>query len=181
MLNNGLMRKIALVLVPIIVILLLFSIWGLFYFRSKKPVDCSTFKQEEPSGRVIFSYGCDVEQELGDGLTLRVVNLRDYIFLFGRLYLNLVQVKDGKVVSHWYLAKVLGKSDGILLIIKSGKSLSTDPDEQRSFLSIPALKKWLDSNSFKNKQVIAVFYTPSGKNKQYFVEMDVYQGDVKKD
>ena len=130
------MRKIALVLIPVAVILSLFSAWGLVKLRSTQPVNCLTFKQEEPSGRASFVYGCDMEQDVGDGMVLKVVNLRNYVSLFGRLYLNLVQVKDGKVESHWYLARAFGKPDGMLLIIKTGRTLSTDPDEQRIFLTV---------------------------------------------
>src|SRR4030066_954457 len=157
------MRKFAVPLVIVVLILTCVVVGGLFYLRERQPVNCNTFREENPNGGVVTTYGCDIEHDLGNGMTLKVANLRNYSFLFNKYFiLNFAQEKGGKVSSHWYMAKVFEKADGISLVIKPGRSISSDPGDQYSFISIADFKKWLDMNDLKNKQVIALFYKNPG-------------------
>ena len=126
-------------------------------------------------------FGCKLRQEFGDGLELRVANLRRYFFLFDKfLFLDIVQVIDGKNIHHLYLARVYNNSLGISVNIRPTREISTDPNEKRLLFNIKDFKKWLDENSFVNKQVVALLYTKPGEKGMYLVGINVYSGDVKK-
>lgn len=158
----------------IVILLVVFvSIWLIL---DREQINCSSFR--ESISQEIF--GCKLTQNFGDGLVLKVANLRHYFFIFNKyLFLDIVQVINGKSIHHLYLARIYNSSWGISINIRPTRDISTDPNEKHLLLSIKDFKKWLDNNNFRNKQVVALLFTKPGEKTQYLVGISVYAGDVK--
>ncbi len=165
--------------VAFIILFLLFLGFAVaFYVLSSEEIECSTIKREGNSGIL----GCDLSKDLGDGISIKVVNLKRYWFVFNRyLYFDLVQKKAGKNIHRIYRARVFNESVGIQFNIRSSNmGISTQPDEKKNRFDVKELANWLDENKFKNKQVVALLYQKPNEKKVYLVGLNVYLDNVDK-
>jgi len=162
----------------IILFLLLIGFVVVFRILSSEEIECSTIKREDNSGIL----GCDLSRDFGDGVSISVVNLKRYWFVFDRyLYLDLVQKKAGKNIHRIYRARVFNESVGIQFSIRSSNvGISTQPDEKKNKFDVKGLADWLGGNKFKNKQVVALLYREPNEKKEYLVGLYVYSDNVDK-